>query len=430
MEKINLENIITKVQAVSVIKIILKRFEGLLLYYDENKNRLVNFTFLAQILREYKRKNVPKALNNFVYKDELNSLGPNACRDFLVKLKPLSEKFRLNVTIPKGIIVYDVSEEELKDKYVRKVNKDCWKIYLDNTNSIKKVEYGIDKTKAQLIYSDGTISDEIIMTGEKYDKYGFAKKLLVAADMKVNEENNINLQNIMLDDGLFYVNKDKGWIEKERYFKEMTPEDFLTIQDYKDVTVKAVYDDNEGKLTFTYTAGGKTEELFVITASNNQKDREWPTASGKKTFVKTDQMRTTPPVNSYEVDYIPSKFPKGNWKITAFEENGAQEYGPYKIRTDAWRWVDVWEQYTDEYGELNWRKKKDKEGNIIKAKDAGLLIHGGGWSESDLDNKKGSNKYTDTTLGCIRISNLDVLLIVKVLDAYMSINKYISLEVI
>ena len=40
--------------------------------------------------------------------------------------------------------------------------------------------------------------------------------------------------------------------------------------------------------------------------------------------------------------------------------------------------------------------KKDSTGNIIKAKDSGLLIHGGGWSESSLDNQKGSNKYTDS----------------------------------
>ena len=107
-----------------------------------------------------------------------------------------------------------------------------------------------------------------------------------------------------------------------------------------------------------------------------------------------------------------------------------KEYGPYKIRTNAWRWVEEWEQYTDEYGEVNWRKRKDKEGNIIKSKDAGLLIHGGGYSKSNLDNKKGANKYVDNTLGCIRISNLDVLLIVEILNTYMSIKKSIALEVI
>lgn len=55
----------------------------------------------------------------------------------------------------------------------------------------------------------------------------------------------------------------------------------------------------------------------------------------------------------------------------------------------------------------------------------GEMIHGGGWSESNLDNKKGSNKYIDTTLGCIRISNLDVFLIEKTLNSYLAVKKLI-----
>ena len=57
------------------------------------------------------------------------------------------------------------------------------------------------------------------------------------------------------------------------------------------------------------------------------------------------------------------------------------------------------------------------------------MIHGGGWSESSLDNQKGSNKYTDTTLGCIRISNLDVCLIVETLQSYLNKKGSIPLEV-
>ena len=139
-------------------------------------------------------------------------------------------------------------------------------------------------------------------------------------------------------------------------------------------------------------------------------------------------MKTMPDDGTTPVDYIPGKFPKGKWKIIAFEKNGEKEYGPYKIRTDAWRWVELWELVENKKKRLEWRIKKDSTGNIIKAKDSGLLIHGGGWSESTIDNKKGSNKYTDTTLGCIRISNLDVCLIEKTLNAYLNIQK-IDLEV-
>ena len=236
----------------------------------------------------------------------------------------------------------------------------------------------------------------------------------------------------MLDDGLFYV-EEKGWIEKQKYYDEkITAKDFLSIQDYKDITVKAVYDDSKGELTFTYTAGGKTENLFVIKASNNQMNREFPTKSGKN----VDEVRAD---ISNPVPYIPEKFPKGNWKIIAFEKQAEKnskgerinsEYGPYKIRTDAFRYVEAWDYVFDEDLDTKiWKKRLDENGNVIKVKDSGLLIHGGGWSESSLDNQKGSNKYTDTTLGCIRISNLDVCLIVETLQSYLNKKGSIPLEV-
>ena len=211
----------------------------------------------------------------------------------------------------------------------------------------------------------------------------------------------------------------------------MTPPDFPTIQDYKDVTVKAVYDDSKGELTFTYTVGGKTENLFVIKASNNQKERQWPTKSGdNNTTDPEDIMYTTPPHGEAQVPYIPGRFSKGKWKIIAFEKNGEKEYGPYKIRTDAFRYVEAWDYVFDEDLDTKiWKKRLDENGNVIKVKDSGLLIHGGGWSAATIDNQKGSNEYTDTTLGCIRISNLDVLLIVKVLQAYLNDKGSISLEV-
>ena len=316
---------------------------------------------------------------------------------------------------------------------------DTWKIYLNTNKKISKVEYGTDKTKAQIINSDGMIGAVIEMEGTDYEGKGFAKKLLTAAKLETTEAANLELQNTMLDDGLFYINKEEGWVTKESYFARMTAKDFLSIQDYKDITVKAVYDDSKGELTFTYTVGGKTENLFVIKASNNQKERQWPTKSGNNVFPseattsaekKKIEMKTMPDDGTTPVDYIPEKFPKGNWKIIAFEKNGEKEYGPYKIRTDAWREVEAWEEYLDtKVYKKKWRKKTDKNGKTIKTRDSGLLIHGGGWSESSLDNQKGSNKYTDTTLGCIRINNLDVLLIVKVLQAYLNEKNYIELEV-
>ena len=244
------------------------------------------------------------------------------------------------------------------------------------------------------------------MQGADYDSKCFAKKLLTAAGIEATEKNDLMMQNRMLDDGLFYING-KGWIEKEKYFLEkITAKDFLALQDYNGVTVKAVYEDGKGELSFTCTMEGKTENLFVVKASNRQRKRQWPTSSGE---LNSSPIYTMPNSKGKTmVPYKPEKFPNDKWKITAFEKNGTEEYGPYKIRTNAWRWVDVWELAENKKKQLEWRLKRDSNGNIIKAKDSGLLIHGGGWSESALDNKKGTNKYTDTTLGCIRISNLDV----------------------
>ena len=312
------------------------------------------------------------------------------------------------------------------------VNDDSfWKIYKNKDNAIIRVEYGQNAAYVQIINHKGQIEKTV---QRRTDLGGFSRSLLEAAgEEDYNNAKKIEMiETIMLDDGLFYINKEEGWVTKESYFARMTAKDFLSIQDYKDITVKAVYDDSKGELTFRYTAGGKTENLFVIKASNNQMNREFPTKSGKN----VDEVRAD---ISNPVPYIPEKFPKGNWKIIAFEKQAEKnskgerinsEYGPYKIRTDAFRYVEAWDYVFDEDLDTKiWKKRLDENGNVIKVKDSGLLIHGGGWSESSLDNQKGSNKYTDTTLGCIRISNLDVLLIVEILQAYLNDKGSISLEV-
>lgn len=151
------------------------------------------------------------------------------------------------------------------------------------------------------------------MTGSDYENKGFAKKLLTASGITATDKADFELQEKMLDSGLFYINKEEGWIEKEKYFERMTPKDFLTIQDYKDVTVKAVYEDAKGELTFTYTAGGKINKLFVIKANNKQRNREFPTDDGS---LMSSPMYTMPNNESKQkVAYKPGKFPKGTWLI-------------------------------------------------------------------------------------------------------------------
>ena len=247
------------------------------------------------------------------------------------------------VKLPTFNTIKDADVIENKNEGTINLSINSWKVYLSEKNEITKVEYGTDKTKAQIITSDGTIGAVIEMVGADYEGKGFAKKLLTAAKLETTEDADLELQNKMLDDGLFYINKEEGWIEKQKYFKRMTPPDFLTIQDYKDVTVKAVYDDSKGELTFTYTAGGKTENLFVIKASNNQKERQWPTKSGNNVFPseaatsaekKKIAMKTMPDDGTTPVDYIPGKFPKGNWKITAFEKQAEKNSKRGMIKTN------------------------------------------------------------------------------------------------
>lgn len=419
MAEITVKQQTTKEEARESIVEILSRFKSLLLEINSKPKAVKGSELdrLASMMEE----------NSFIYtmsritQSDFENLDSEGHKQLLLKCGLLSEKYSLGVRVPKDM---EVQEESIP------LSEGCWKVYLDKCSNVCKVEYGSDKNKVQIISPNGIAGSETLMKGAEYDGKGFAKKLLTAAGIETTEKNDLMMQNRMLDDGLFYINKEEGWIEKEKYFLEkITAKEFLTLKDYKDVIVKAVYEDTKGVLIFTYTVGGKTENLFVIKASNNQKERQWPTASGtNNTIDPNDIMYTTPLYGETKVPYIPEKFPKGNWKITAFEKSFTKEYGPYKIRTNAWRWVDVWELAENKKKRLEWRLKRDSNGNIIKAKDSGLLIHGGGWSESALDNKKGTNKYTDTTLGCIRISNLDVCLIEKTLNAYLNIKK-IDLEV-
>lgn len=418
MAEITVKQQTTKEEAREAIVEILSRFKSLLLEIN-SKPKAVKGSELDRLASMMEENSFIYAMSRITQSD-FENLDSEGHKQLLLKCGLLSEKYSLGVRVPKDV---EVQEESIP------LSEGCWKVYLDKCSNVCKVEYGSDKNKVQIISPNGIAWSETLMKGAEYDGKGFAKKLLTAAGIETTEKNDLMMQNRMLDDGLFYINKEEGWIEKEKYFERMTPPDFLSIQDYKDVIVKAVYEDTKGELIFTYTVGGKTENLFVIKASNNQKERQWPTASGtNNTIDLNDIMYTTPLYGETKVPYIPEKFPKGNWKITAFEKSFTKEYGPYKIRTNAWRWVDVWELAENKKKRLEWRLKRDSNGNIIKAKDSGLLIHGGGWSESALDNKKGTNKYTDTTLGCIRISNLDVCLIEKTLNAYLNIKK-IDLEV-
>ena len=84
--------------------------------------------------------------------------------------------------------------------------------------------------------------------------------------------------------------------------------------------------------------------------------------------------------------YDPLPFPKGLWNITGVEwqkERGfdPRTYGPVKIRTDAWQWVNAW--------------RLDMEGDYLqeteeRVKDICYWLH---------------YSVSQTTLGCIRLAS-------------------------
>lgn len=425
MAEITVKQQITKEESREAIVEILSRFKSLLLEIN-SKPKAVKGSELDRLASMMEENSFIYAMSRITQSD-FENLDSEGHKQLLLKCGLLSEKYSLGVRVPKDV---EVQEESIP------LSEGCWKVYLDKCSNVCKVEYGSDKNKVQIISPTGIAGSETLMKGAEYDGKGFAKKLLTAAGIEATEKNDLMMQNRMLDDGLFYINKEEGWIEKEKYFLEkITAKDFLALQDYNGVTVKAVYEDGKGELSFTCTMEGKTENLFVVKASNRQRKRQWPTSSGE---LNSSPIYTMPNSKGKTmVPYKPEKFPNGKWKITAFEKNGTEEYGPYKIRTDAIRNVNGYKAKKDENKILiGWEEIKNDKGKKEVFEDGHLLIHGGtgkiikNLSEVEkLDARKGTNDYRGTTLGCIRICNLDVYLIVHVLSNYLNIKGNIELEV-
>lgn len=425
MAEITVKQQTTKEEAREAIVEILSRFKSLLLEIN-SKPKAVKGSELDRLASMMEENSSIYTMSRITQSD-FENLDSEGHKQLLLKCGLLSEKYSLGVRVPKDV---EVQEESIP------LSEGCWKVYLDKCSNVCKVEYGSDKNKVQIISPNGITRSETLMKGAEYDGKGFAKKLLTAAGIETTEKNDLMMQNRMLDDGLFYINKEEGWIEKEKYFLEkITAKGFLTLKDYKDVTVKAVYEDDKGELTFSYIMDGKTENLFVVKASNRQKKRQWPTSTGE---LNSSPIYTMPNSKGKPiVPYKPEKFPNGKWKITAFEKNDTEEYGPYKIRTNAIRNVTGYKAKKDDNKILiDWEKIKNDKGENEMFEDGHLLIHGGtgriieNLSEVEkLDARKGTNDYKGTTLGCIRICNLDVYLIVHVLSNYLNIKGNIELEV-
>ena len=124
---------------------------------------------------------------------------------------------------------------------------------------------------------------------------------------------------------------------------------------------------------------------------------------------RSDEVVRTIPGN---LPYDPMPFPSGVWKITGVEWQedigfDYNVYGPVKIRTNAWQWVNVWE--LDEDGDYL-RKRGDE------VKDHGYLLH---------------FSVSATTLGCIRLASpQDAKTIGKLIAKALKNGESVELEVI
>jgi len=108
--------------------------------------------------------------------------------------------------------------------------------------------------------------------------------------------------------------------------------------------------------------------------------------------------------------YMPRKFPKGTWQITAVEDTKDPEFAPVKIKTNAHQMVETW--ILDSAGGY-----ARPSGKIVS--DSGYHLH---WSAESR-----------TTLGCGRVgtdSPKQALKLAKMIRAAMAAGESVTLEVI
>ncbi|GHV57139.1 hypothetical protein AGMMS49579_22600 [Spirochaetia bacterium] len=176
----------------------------------------------------------------------------------------------------------------------------------------------------------------------------------------------------------------------------------------------------------------KREEkpFFSIKARSFVTPRSFPNIENRQDEEGT--MILTVPGDNPRRAYLPEAFPLSEpgtpwemWLDTDYA-GGLEEYGPCKIKTTAYRYVDPW-KFEDEL----WQK--DTESAPVR--DEGYHIHGGGYTGSLSKSSSytgpysplGNNRYNDTTWGCIRVTNSDLTRMVNFI--FKQWDKTIYLEV-
>jgi len=302
-------------------------------------------------------------------------------------------------------------------------------------NILKMQEKALDDKRAMILRKLERILS-IVGSGSEYkegirrlDADGYRAYAALLSNLVYKMQNggirDMNLPNISLQRDFIFPRPEPIFTAGRPVHKEPEPVKDLSVDPDK-YNVRAIFSiTNNDKLIFYIQdmQTGKEDVLFEIPATNNQIKREYPTRKGNDPVPSDDEtneiLKTTPNSGELSYPYIPRKFPQGKCEIYKFEkmEPDNIKFGPYKIRTNAKRFVHPWE-YVPKDGEYVWNEKTD-----TLVEDNGLLIHGGGKTTNSDYNPLTNNNYKDTTEGCIRIRNDDVLRIVNALQKYLDKKK-------
>ena len=114
----------------------------------------------------------------------------------------------------------------------------------------------------------------------------------------------------------------------------------------------------------------------------------------------------------HNLPYDPKPFPIGLWEITGVEWQkdfhfNFDTYGPVKIKTNAFRWVKVWEL--------------DKDGDYLRERGDEVMDYGY-WLHYSL---------SKTTLGCIRLESAGAAeTLGKLVERYLNSGEKVEWEVV
>ncbi len=467
-DAMSLEQQVTKEQALDGIMEVLSRFNNLLLNIRD-KSKLTAGSELYRFANFIINKDYSSAFRKLNW-TIFENLSSESYEKFLLKCKKISDQYELDVRIPANIevigegnfekIIDDKVLTKLPQNTITKINvggKISYTIeydrkvpilnFIDNDNKESSV---IDKSKDlyrnfadALGIQDKIGNDELkeAMLDNEYcfvENVGWLKQseynqhlLGIRESGELSGQNYQygiynNLKNAITNHRIDYIDalsEEKANESTKRKWKELINKNETTTDNFE---LKVLYKGSEKKLRVYYRIKGDDSskiEILCIDALSSVLARNCPVGSDLNLSPKKAKPNTicttssTLPSNNNRY-YIPKIFPCNNnsspWHINGISSGkGSSDFGLWKIETDAYQMVNVWEY---DYEEELWRQTDEM------VRDEGYLIHGGDGSSRDpqqyneIDKLKGNNRYYTTTRGCIRVNNKDVVLLKSIFE--------------